>query len=120
MKWQGRPGSSNIEDRRGSVMRGGAGLGIGGLLIVMALSWATGTDLTSLLNGGGPLAPASSSESGPVASTPEEERTVDFVAAVAGLFRGPVRADIAYVVASADQEHRGVPAETACAFDAPT
>ncbi len=84
MKWSAGD-RSNVEDRRGSVVRGGAGVGIGGLLLIMALSWATGTDLTSLLTDGGPLTPASSSvESGPVTSNPAEERVVDFVAAVAG------------------------------------
>jgi predicted metalloprotease len=48
----------NIEDRRGSVMRGGgARLGVGGLVLLLALSWATGTDFLSLVDGGGGGAP---------------------------------------------------------------
>jgi predicted metalloprotease len=85
MKWT--PGDrGSIEDMRGSSgMRVGAPLGIGGLLIVLLLSWATGVDFLSLLSGGG--SPPSESvgttgTSGTVATTPEEERVVDFVGAV--------------------------------------
>nr|ADC35808.1 putative neutral zinc metallopeptidase [uncultured bacterium 66] len=66
-------------------MRAG-GLGIGGLLIMLVLSWATGVDFLSLLGGGGGGAPVesvgTSGASGTVASTPEEEKLVDFVDAV--------------------------------------
>ena len=64
MRWSaGNRG--NIEDRRGGGVRG-----------------ASGTDLTPLLNVlGGPADPGSSG--GAVQSTPEEERLVDFVDAVA-------------------------------------
>jgi predicted metalloprotease len=64
-------------------MRAG-GLGIGGLLIVLILSWATGIDFLSLVGGGdGGGAPTQSvGTSGTVATTPEEEKTVDFVGAV--------------------------------------
>ena len=84
MRWT--PGDrGNIEDRRGaSGMRMGAPLGIGGLLLVLLLSWVTGVDFLSLVGGGG--APAGPSDtvgtSGTVNSTPEEERTVLFVDAV--------------------------------------
>ncbi len=57
-------------------------MGVGGIVLVLALSWLTGTDLTSLLNvGSGPVDPGSSG--GAVQSTPQEERMVDFVDAVA-------------------------------------
>jgi predicted metalloprotease len=59
------------------------GLGIGGLLVVMLLSWATGVDFLSLLgNGGGAPPSASVGTSGRVTSTPEEETMVKFVDAV--------------------------------------
>lgn len=76
----------NIEDRRASSGRGmgGASIGIGGLLLLLVLSWATGTDFLSLLGGSGGLAPQQDLGSGaPVQSSPEEERMVDFVNAVA-------------------------------------
>jgi predicted metalloprotease len=82
MRWT--PGDrSNVEDLRGSSgigMKAG-GLGIGGLLVVLLLSWATGVDFLSLVGGGG--APtASVGTSGPVASSPAEEKLVDYVDAV--------------------------------------
>lgn len=54
MKWQGRRQSRNIEDRRG---RAGAGVQIGGagLLIVLALGYFLGVDVTPLLEGQGDL-----------------------------------------------------------------
>ncbi len=84
MRWT--PGNrGNIEDMRGSSgmgMRAG-GLGIGGLLIVLILSWATGIDFLSLVGGGGGGAPTQTvGTTGTVATTPEEEKTVDFVGAV--------------------------------------
>lgn len=86
MRWT-RGDRSNIEDLRGRSgigMRAG-GLGIGGLIIVALLSWATGVDFLSLMSGGGaPLPPDSATVPGEgVTATPEEERMVDFVDAVA-------------------------------------
>jgi uncharacterized protein len=50
MRWQSRDGS-NIEDQRGRRgMRGAAPLGLGGLLLVAALSYFTGTDFFSMLS----------------------------------------------------------------------
>jgi predicted metalloprotease len=63
-------------------MRAG-GLGIGGLLLMLVLSWATGVDFLSLLGSGGGGAPVESAgTSGEVVTTPEEEELVDFVDAV--------------------------------------
>jgi predicted metalloprotease len=79
MRWT--PGSrGNIEDRRGFSGGVGAPLGIGGLLLVLLLSWVTGVDFMSLLGGGGVAVPRSEvGTSGTVASSPEEERLVDMV-----------------------------------------
>lgn len=50
MRWQGRKGSQNIEDRRGGrAARTGGGVGIGVLLIVV-IGWLLGVDATFLLN----------------------------------------------------------------------
>ena len=59
MRWT--PGDrSNIEDMRGRSggmpLRAG-GLGIGGVLLLLVLSWATGIDLTSIAGGGGAAPP---------------------------------------------------------------
>lgn len=61
------------------------GLGLGGLLLVLILSWATGIDFLSLLGGGGGAPPPSASvgtSGGELRTTPDEERLVDFVDAV--------------------------------------
>ena len=52
MKWQGRRESSNVEDRRGvsGGMRAG-GLGIGGLVLLLAVSYFTGQNPADLISG---------------------------------------------------------------------
>lgn len=84
MKWT--PGNrGNIEDYRGrsSIGMRAAPLGIGGLLVVLLLSWLTGVDFLSLVGGGGgagsPAPTESVGTSGNVSSTPEEARLVDMV-----------------------------------------
>ena len=83
MRWT--PGDrSNVDDLRGRSgigMKAG-GLGIGGLLVVMLLSWATGIDFLSLVGGGGGAPTESVGTSGPVATSPGEEKLVDYVDAV--------------------------------------
>ncbi len=86
MKWTAG-NRDNVEDVR--AQSGGAGLrmgglGLGGLLIVLVLSWATGVDFLSLV---GPDAvstgpSASTGAGGELRTTPEEEKLVDFVDAV--------------------------------------
>ena len=49
MRLEGRPESRNVEDRRGQRMRGGPSLGIGGLVLVLAISYFTGQDPRALL-----------------------------------------------------------------------
>lgn len=81
MKWS-RGDRSNIEDVRGrSGVRMG-GIGLGGLLVVLLISWATGVDFLSLVGPGGGQPTGSVSEGPPAATSPEEERMVDFVDAV--------------------------------------
>ena len=53
MRWQGRRGSGNIEDRRSRPMRTGGSLGIVGVLIVLGLGLFFGIDVTPLLQGQG-------------------------------------------------------------------
>jgi len=80
----------NIDDERGNSgggfgIRGGVPLGLGGVLVLLVLSWATGTDFLSLLSGGGGSpSSAVTGTSGNVRTNPQEERMVDFVDAVAG------------------------------------
>jgi len=68
---------------RSGVPGGGMSLGVGGFVVLLVLSWATGTDLLSLFSGAaGPAVTDSRDTGAPVQSTPEEERQVDFVNAV--------------------------------------
>ncbi len=78
MKWQGRRGSSNVEDRRGmSTGTKVVGGGIGTLVIVL-LVYLLGGDPSSILEqtGGG------QAESGPVQASEEENQMAQFVSVV--------------------------------------
>jgi hypothetical protein len=59
-----------------------AGLGIGGFLVLLVLSWATGTNLFTLLGTGDGAPSQNVGTSGEVQASPAEERMVDFVNAV--------------------------------------
>ena len=80
MRLRGIRRSSNIEDRRRTSGRGGAvgGLGIGGVLLVLAIGYFTGIDVTPLLNG----APTSSSSSTPRELSAQEQQAGAFTASV--------------------------------------
>src|SRR5690349_7849777 len=80
MRWT--PGDrSGIDDARGGSGIGGIHIGLGGLVVLLLLSWATGTNFLSLLNLSGDT-PNTVGTTGQVASSPAEERQVDFVSAV--------------------------------------
>ena len=82
MRWT--PGSrGNIDDQRGR--SGGVGvvpMGIGGVLVLLVLSWFTGIDFLSLVSNQPPSSVETSGTGGAVAASPEEEKLVDFVDAV--------------------------------------
>src|SRR5688572_7348215 len=78
MKWRGRSGSGNVEDRRGMSGRAGAGLGIGGIVIALIV-WLLGGDPSQLLqqtNQGN----AAMEESAPL--PPENDEAAQFVSVV--------------------------------------
>lgn len=81
MKWQGRRGSRNIEDRRGRARgRTGAGLGGAGLLLVLAIGYFLGVDVTPFLDSQGA---GGSTRSAPGAElTPAERQAGEFVSVV--------------------------------------
>src|SRR6185437_11169411 len=77
---------SNVEDARGSSggMRA-VPFGIGGVIVLALLSMYTGVDFLSMFSGGDGAPTSTSvgtSGGGNVATTPEEEKMVDFVDAV--------------------------------------
>jgi len=83
MRWT--PGDrSNIEDERGRPAGrvGMLPIGIGGFIVLLLLSWVTGTDFLSLLGGHGSAPTQTVGTSGAVKTTSAEERLVDFVDAV--------------------------------------
>src|SRR5436853_6166052 len=83
MRWT--PGDrSNVDDERGrsGMGIGGVPIGIGGFLILLLFSWLTGTPITQLLNSTQSGSGDAVGTSGQVASSPAEERQVDFVDAV--------------------------------------
>lgn len=84
MRWT--PGDrSNVEDYRGRSgisLGGGLPLGLGGFILLLVLSWATGTNLFSLLTSGDVAPGEAVGTSGRLNGSPTEEKEVDFVDAV--------------------------------------
>jgi len=50
MQWRGRRGSSNIEDRRGMTTGGAGGIGIVGMLAVLAFGYFFGIDISPMVS----------------------------------------------------------------------
>ena len=95
MRWTPGGVSSNVEDRRGAGgggfrMGGGAGMGIGGTLILLVLSLLFGRNLftgsdtgaPTTTTSGGEVVPGAPGTSGAVQSTPAEDKLVQFVSFV--------------------------------------
>ena len=78
MKWQGRQGSDNVEDRRGmSPGRMAIGGGIGTIVIVLIIL-LLGGDPSQVVN----TMEGTTTESGPVTTTAEEDEMAQFVSVV--------------------------------------
>jgi len=81
MRWTSGPRSPDLEDRRGQRAFGGLGvgrLGVGGVVLLLVLSLVFKKDFFSLLSG----EPGDAAPAGAFATTPDEERLVDFVSFV--------------------------------------
>ena len=77
MKWQGREGSTNIEDRRG--MSGGGmavGGGLGGLVLLLLISALTGTNPVDLINS------TSTSDTVAPGGVPADDPQAEFISVV--------------------------------------
>ena len=80
MKWQGRQGSENVEDRRG-MSRGKMALGGGlGTIVIVIIVLLLGGDPSQLLKSTQMDTPAT--ESGQITTTPEEDEMARFVSVV--------------------------------------
>jgi uncharacterized protein len=80
MRWQGRAGSGNIEDRRGMGVGLPVGGGIGGLVLLLLFSALTGQNPLDMINSGGP-APAQDETVG-TTGTRADDPQVQFVSVV--------------------------------------
>lgn len=74
MKWRGRRGSRNIEDRRRMSAGRGGGMGIMGVLVILAIGYFLGVDVTPLLQGGN-----LESGGGTVEITEADQQSAEFV-----------------------------------------
>ncbi len=76
MRWRGRTGSANVEDRRGMSIGRTGGLGCGGLLVVMLLAYFFGVDPRQLFQilgeSGAVQAPAGGGEAAPTGPPSDE------------------------------------------------
>ncbi|MFL5614484.1 MAG: neutral zinc metallopeptidase [Gemmatimonadaceae bacterium] len=81
MRWTPGGDSSNVEDRRGQgggFLPGGRGMGIGGAVVLLVLSLIFGRDFVTGNTSTDTAQPATSAN-GEVASSPSEDRMVQFV-----------------------------------------
>jgi len=91
MRWQGSRASGNVEDRRGMrIPTGrGAGLGCGGLILLLVVAWLTGTNPLQLLDavGNAPSAqaPVDAGGSGGIPGATPADPEGEFAAAILGL-----------------------------------
>ncbi len=76
MKWRGRRGSGNIEDRRRSSRGGGRQLSLVGVLLVLGVGYFFGVDVTPLLQGTGVGVQQTQTNT---TITPEDEAAAQFV-----------------------------------------
>ncbi len=84
MRWTPRGRSANLDDLRGQGRGMGGALpkmGIGGFIVLLLLSFIFKRDFFALMGGGQPTA-GPATQQGPVSTTPEEEKQIEFVSFV--------------------------------------
>ncbi len=80
MRWEQGRRSDNIEDRRGMRVGKAGGIGVGAIVLALVVMYFGG-DPTVVLNQAGNLTPTPTQQQ-PVPSSPEAEKTKDFMSAV--------------------------------------
>lgn len=70
MKWQRARRSSNVEDRRGTAVRAGAGVTLVGVVLAIVVGLITGKNPLELLGGGTAPSPAPAEDAPPAADDP--------------------------------------------------
>ncbi|MCC6763027.1 MAG: zinc metallopeptidase [Deltaproteobacteria bacterium] len=80
MRWTPGGRSEDLEDRRGT--GGGLRIGVGGAILLLVLSLATGQNFFSILGAGSGIDSGGREASGPYQSSPDEEQLVEFVSFV--------------------------------------
>jgi uncharacterized protein len=92
MKWRGRRESDNVDDQRGGGSSGGFGGfpggllskgGLGTIVVLLLISWVTGTNPLSLLQQTGGLS-SDQAQTTEITGTPEEEDLKNFVEVILG------------------------------------
>lgn len=79
MRLEGRAESSNVEDRRGQRMRGGpAGIGCGGVILALVLSYFTGVDPSTFLQLIGVIQQSAPQEQAPADTAPPQDQLGKF------------------------------------------
>src|SRR5687768_15846491 len=73
MRWQGRAGSGNVEDRRGMGMALPVGGGIGGLVLLLLFSALTGTNPLDIINSSPPPSESVGTAGDSVESDPQAQ-----------------------------------------------
>jgi len=81
MKWRNARGSRNIEDRRGRSVGKSGGMGILGVVAVLAIGYFTGIDVSSFVGGGGG---STRIESGTTELSQQDKEAGAFVSAALG------------------------------------
>lgn len=79
MEWRGHRSSSNIEDRRGATAGGIGGVGLVGTLVVLAVGWFFGVDISPLV---GAVEGDRQVQTDPSALSPDQQEAGQFVSAV--------------------------------------
>ena len=72
MRWKGRTGSQNVEDRRRSTKRVGGGIGIVGIIAIVVFSYFTGQNPLSLLQQTGGLSSGGGTTERPISQRQEQ------------------------------------------------